>query len=88
MFWAKQQLRMHFIQSLSLTSLSVLDLYLNESGSSGDNNRWFPWYYGIALAGGIESKICSFHCLSILKAHMNLNGIQRLYGLMGKKILR
>ena len=42
LFWAKQQLRMHFIQSLSLKFLFVLDLYLNESGSSDDNNRWYP----------------------------------------------
>ena len=87
MFWAKQQLRMHFIQSLSLKFLSVLDLYLNESDSSGDNNPCHPWYHGIALAGAIESQICSFHFfffLSILKVHINWNDIQRLYGLMGK----
>ena len=41
---------------------------------------------GIALAGAIGSKIDSF-CLFILKAHMNLNGMQRLYGLMGRKCL-
>ena len=38
---------------------------------------------GIALARAIGSKICSFHFVCLLKAHMNLNGIQRLYGLMG-----
>ena len=42
---------------------------------------------GIALARTIGSKIGSFHCLSILKAHMNLNGIQRLSGLIGRKCL-
>ena len=42
MVWAKQQLRMHFIQSLSLKFLSVLDPYFNESGSSDDNNWWYP----------------------------------------------
>ena len=61
MFWAKQQIRMHFIQGLSLKFLSILDLYLNESDSSGDNNWWYPWYYGIAFAGAIQSNICSFH---------------------------
>ena len=40
MFWAKQQLGIDFIQNLRLNFLSFLDLYLmNESGSSGDNNR-------------------------------------------------
>ena len=38
---------------------------------------------GIALARAIRSKICSFHFVCLLKAHMSLNGIQRLYGLMG-----
>ena len=32
---------------------------------------------GIALARAIGSKICSFHFVCLLKAHMNLNGIQR-----------
>ena len=85
MFWEKHQLRMHFIQNLSLSFLSFLDLYLNESGSSDDNNWCYPWYYGIVLlAGAIESKVCG---LSILKIYMNLNGIPRLYGLMGRKYL-
>ena len=61
MFWEKQQLTMHFIQNLSLNFLSFLDLYLNESDSLNDNNRWYSWYHGIALEGAIESKICSFH---------------------------
>ena len=42
---------------------------------------------GIALAGAIGSKICSFHFVSLLEARINLNGIQRLYGLTGKKML-
>ena len=37
---------------------------------------------GIALARAIGSKICSFHLVYLLKAHMNLNGIQRLDGIM------
>ena len=37
---------------------------------------------GIVLAEAIGSKICSFHFVCLLKAHMNLNGIQRLYGIM------
>ena len=40
-FWAKQQLMMHFNQNLSLNFLSFLDIYLNGSGSSGDNNQWY-----------------------------------------------
>ena len=40
---------------------------------------------GIALAGAIGSKICSFHFTCLLKGHMNLNDIQRLCGLMGRK---
>ena len=69
MFWAKQQLRMHFIQNLSLNVFSFLDLHLNESGSSGDNNRWYPWYHGIALEGTIESKIFSFHFVCLYLKH-------------------
>ena len=38
---------------------------------------------GITLAQAIGSKICRFHFVCLLKANMNLNGIQRLYGLMG-----
>ena len=73
---------MHFIQNLSLNFLSFLDLYLNESGSSMDNNRW----YRINRSYWVENRQLSF-CLSTLKAHMNLNGIQTFYGLMGRKCL-
>ena len=38
---------------------------------------------GITLARAIGSKICSFHFVYLFTAHINLNGIQRLYGLMG-----
>ena len=38
---------------------------------------------GIALKRTIGSKVCSFHFVCLLKVHLNLNGIQRLYGLMG-----
>ena len=38
---------------------------------------------GIALSRVIGSKICSLYFFCPLKAHMNLNGIQRLYGLIG-----
>ena len=38
---------------------------------------------GIALARVIGLKICSLYFSCPLKAHMNLNGIQRLYGLIG-----
>ena len=38
---------------------------------------------GIALARAIGVKICSFHFVCLLKARMNLNGIQRRYGLIG-----
>ena len=37
---------------------------------------------GIELAQGIGSNICSFYLVYLLKAHMNLNGKQRLYGIM------
>ena len=77
-FWAKQQLMMHFIQNLSLDFHSFLDLYLNGSGSSVDNN----WWYRISTSYWVENMQLSF-CL--LKTHMNLNGIQRPYGLMGWK---
>ena len=40
---------------------------------------------GTALAQAIGSKICSFHFVCLLKAHMNLNGIQRLYSIMELK---
>ena len=42
-----------------------------------------PTIGGIALARAIGSKICSPHFVCLLKVHMNLNGTQRLYGLMG-----
>ena len=38
---------------------------------------------GIALARAIGSKICSPQFICLLKEHMNLNGIQRRFGLMG-----
>ena len=37
---------------------------------------------GIALARAIGSKICSFHLVYLLKAPMNLNGIQRHYDII------
>ena len=37
---------------------------------------------GIELARAIESKIYNFRVVCLLKAHMNLNEIQRLYGIM------
>ena len=82
MFLAKQQLMMHFIKKLSLNFLSFLDLYLNGSGLSDDGNRW----YHISRSYWIENLQLSF-CLSILKAHMNLNGIESLFGVMGRKCL-
>ena len=75
MFWAKQQLMMHFIQNLSLNFHSLLELYKHGSGSSVDNNRWYRFWVELG-------RICSFHFVCLLKAHMNLNGIRRLYGLM------
>ena len=75
-FWVKEQLMMHFIQNLNLDFHSFLDLYLNGSGASVDNNQW----YRISTVYWVENLQLSF-CL--LKIHMNLNGIQRLYGLMG-----
>ena len=38
---------------------------------------------GVTLARVIGSKISSLYFSCPLKAHMNLNGIQRLYGLIG-----
>ena len=67
---------MHFIENLSLNFHSFLDLYLNGIGSSVDNNRW----YRISTSYWVENLQLPF-CLSI-KTHMNLNGMQRLYGLM------
>ena len=69
---------MHFIQNLILVFHSFLDLYLNRSGSSADNNQW----YRISTSYWVENLQLSF-CL--LKTRMNLNGIQRPYGLMGWK---
>ena len=40
---------------------------------------------GIALALAIASKICSFDFVCLQKAHINLSGMQRVYGLMGWK---
>ena len=42
---------------------------------------------GIALAQAIGSKIYSFDVVCLLKVRMNLNGIQRLYGLMRRKCM-
>ena len=52
---------------------------MHGSGSSVDQNRISMGYIG--------SKICSFHFVRLLKAHMDLNGIQRFYGLMRSKFL-
>ena len=82
MFWTKHQSMMNLIQNLSLNFLSSLDLYLNGSGSLGGNNRW----YRISRSYWVENLQLLF-CLFILKAHMSLNGMQRLYGLMGRKCL-
>ena len=41
----------------------------------------------IALAPTIGSKICSFHFVSLLKAHTNLNCIHGRYGQMEPKCL-
>ena len=70
-FWAKQQLMIHFIKKLSLNFHSFLDLYLNGIGSSVDNYRW----YRISTSYWVENLQLPF-CL-------NLNGMQSLYGLMG-----
>ena len=69
---------MHFIQNLSLDFHSFFDLYLNGSSSSVDNNQW---HRIVRAIGSRKSAALIFVCL--LKADMNLNGIQRLYGLMG-----
>ena len=63
-FWAKQQLMMHFIQTLSLTFHSFLDLYLNGIGSSVDNNRW----YRIGTSYWVENLQLPF-CSSIKSTH-------------------
>ena len=42
---------------------------------------------GTALTRAIGSKIFSLHFACLLKAHINLNGIQRIYGLIGRKCL-
>ena len=38
---------------------------------------------GIALALAIASKISSFDFVCLQKVHINLSGMQRVYGLMG-----
>ena len=63
-FWAKQQLMMHFIQTLSLNFHSFLDLYLSGIGSSVDNNRW----YRISTSYWVENLQLTF-CLSIKSTH-------------------
>ena len=63
-FWAKQQLMMHFIQNLSLDLHSFLDLYLNKSGSSADNN----WWYRISTSYWVEY-LQHLFCLSIKSTH-------------------
>ena len=77
---------MHFIENLSLNFLSFWDLYLNESGSSGDNNRWYPWCHGIALAGATESKIGSFHFVYI-KSTLEFKWYTKNLWPSGKKML-
>ena len=42
---------------------------------------------GVALTRAIGVENLQLHFVCLLKAHMNLNGIQRLYGLMGWKCL-
>ena len=69
---------MNFIQNLSVVFRSFLDLYLNGSGSSVEDNRW----YRISVGYWVENMQLLF-CL--LKTHMNLNGVQRLHGPMGGK---
>ena len=63
-FWAKQQLMVHFIQNLSLDFYSFLDIYLNGSGSSVDNNRW----YRISTSNWLENLKLSI-CWSITITH-------------------
>ena len=64
MFWAKQQLMMHFIQNLSLNFHSFLDIYMNGIGSSVDNNRW----YRISTSYWVENLQLPF-CLSVKSTH-------------------
>ena len=73
---------MHFIQNLSLSFHSFLDLHLN--GSMGVAHP-LTTIGGIDMGTSysVENLQLSFCLSSLLKAHMNLNGIQRLYGLMG-----
>ena len=66
-----------FFSNLSLNFHFFLDLYVNGIGSSVDSNRW----YRISKSYWVEN--LRFHFVSLLKAHMNLYDIQRLYGLMG-----
>ena len=81
-FWAKQQLMMHFIQNASLNFYSFSDIYSNGSGSSIDKNR----LYCISTNYWVENLQLSF-CFSILKAHTNLNCIHGRYGQMERKCL-
>ena len=77
-FWAKQQLMMHVFQNLSLNFS-----FLFRSLSMGLAHQLTTVGGTAQLARAIGSKICSFHFVCLLKAHINLNGMQRLYGLMG-----
>ena len=63
-FWAKQQLMIHFIHNLSSDFHSFLDLYLNGSGSLVDINRW----YRISTSYWVENLQLLF-CLSIKSTH-------------------
>ena len=67
-----------FYSNLSLNFYFFLDLYVNGIASSVDNSRW----YSISTSYWVENLQLPF-CLSIKSTHMNLNGMQRLYGLMG-----
>ena len=64
---------MLFIQNVSLNFRSFLDIYPYGSGSSVDNNR----SYCISTSYWVENLQLSL-CFLLLKAIMNLNGIQRL----------
>ena len=56
-------------------SFSFLSRYLSES-------HQLTTIGGIALARAFGSKICNFCLVCLLKTHMNLNSIQRLFGIM------
>ena len=62
---------LHFLQNISLDFHSFLDFYLNGKAHQ------LTTIGGIAYVQTIGSKICSFHFV-----HINLNGIQKPYGLM------